>query len=338
MAANPCDIALSYESVPPVGQASTVTVQANPEAAVDCFFVYPTVTNGPGLNAPAMANPVITLVAQSDAAAFASQCRVFVPLYAQATNPALKLVLAGKPAGRRAMDVAYRSLLAAWNDYLVNRSEGRPFALIGHSQGATTLIRLIREQIDPSPSLRRRLVSTFLVGGNLTVPKGKLVGGAFAHVPLCSSGHQLGCAVAYSAFYDAPPANASFGIPGQGVGKLWGQQGSAGLEVACVNPASFGTGVARLNPRWLGNPASAVPFTTYPGLYRAECHRQGKASWLGVTKLPASTYPAAVHANERPVAEASDPASGLHNLELGLTLGDLVNLLGREVFYLQHHR
>lgn len=338
MAANPCDINLSYQSVPPVGATTTVEVSAKPEAAVDCFFAYPTVTNGPGLNAPAEASPIVTYIAQADAAAFASQCRVFVPLYRQATMAALPLVVAGKDEGRRAMDVAYASLDAAFVDYLVNRSDGRRFALIGHSQGAALLIRLIRERIDGSPELRRRLVSAMLVGANLTVPKGKLVGGAFEHIPLCRSGHELGCAVAYSAFYGQPPVDAFFGVPGQGVGALWGQQGSAGLEVACVNPASFSSGVARLNPRWLDDPSSATPFTTYPGLYRAECHRAAGASWLGVTTLPASSYPAAVHANDRAVAEVSDPRWGLHAVEVGLTLGDLVALLGREVFFMQHHR
>lgn len=335
---NPCELPLSYRSVPPVGEATTVTAVANPDPKVDCFFAYPTLSNGPGRNAPARATDLITRIAQADAAAFGTHCRVFVPLYAQATMPALGEVLAGRAEGRRAMDVAYRSLLAGWQDYLANRSQGRPFVLIGHSQGAALLIRLIRDRIDASPALRDRLISAYLVGANLTVPKGKLVGGAFANVPLCDRDGQTGCAVAFSAFYDPPPANATFAIAGQGVGKLWGQEGAEGLEVACVNPASFLRGVARLNPRWLEDPGSATPFTTYPGLYRAECRRNAEASWLGVTVLPASSYPAQVRANDRPVAEATDASWGLHASEFSLTLGDLVNLLGRQVFTLHQAR
>ena len=35
------------------------------------------------------------------------------------------------------------------------------------------LIRLIKGIVDPNPALRSRLVSAIVLGGNLTVPKGK---------------------------------------------------------------------------------------------------------------------------------------------------------------------
>ncbi len=49
--------------------------------------------------------------------------------------------------------------------------------LIGHSQGSFTLTSLIAAEIDSKPALRRKLVSALIIGGQVTVPTGKDVGG-----------------------------------------------------------------------------------------------------------------------------------------------------------------
>ena len=75
--------------------------------------------------------------------------------------------------------------LAAWRDYLAHYNHGRGFVLIGHSQGAYILERLIREQIEGSPALRKRLVSAILLGGSVSVEKGSDTGGTFRKLPVC---------------------------------------------------------------------------------------------------------------------------------------------------------
>ena len=45
------------------------------------------------------------------------------------------------------------------------------------------LTQLIKQQIDTNPAVRKRLVSAILLGGNVTVPVGKDVGGSFQQVP-----------------------------------------------------------------------------------------------------------------------------------------------------------
>jgi alpha-beta hydrolase superfamily lysophospholipase len=42
------------------------------------------------------------------------------------------------------MAVAYHSPLAGWRDFLARDDRGRPFVLLGHSQGAAMLIRFDR--------------------------------------------------------------------------------------------------------------------------------------------------------------------------------------------------
>ena len=103
-------------------------------------------------------------------------------------------------------------MLEAWRTYLSKFNHGRGVVLIGHSQGTFHLDKLVREQIDPKPKLRKRLISAILLGGNVEVAKGKGIGGDFKHVGACRSARQLGCVIAFSTF-DAPvPSNAIFGI------------------------------------------------------------------------------------------------------------------------------
>jgi Protein of unknown function (DUF3089) len=67
--------------------------------------------------------------------------------------------------------------------------------LVGHSQGAGLLNRLIAEEIDDEPLLRDRLVSAYLLGSTVAVPEGDVAGGAFDNVPPCEADDQTGCVV-----------------------------------------------------------------------------------------------------------------------------------------------
>ena len=50
--------------------------------------------------------------------------------------------------------LAYRDVLAAWRNYLATSNQGRPFVLIGHSQGSLMLQMLIAREIE---KIRRSL-------------------------------------------------------------------------------------------------------------------------------------------------------------------------------------
>ena len=64
-------------------------------------------------------------------------------------------------------------------------NKGRGFVLIGHSQGALLLEQLIKEQIDPNPTLRNSSCRPCCSAATCWCPKGKLVGGTFQNVPAC---------------------------------------------------------------------------------------------------------------------------------------------------------
>ena len=120
----------------------------------------------------------------AQASQFSRVCAVWAPMYRQATEAALTDGAALRPA---VIATAYDSLLSAWKDFLAHHDDGKPIVFIGHSQGAAMLIDLLRAQVDPSRTLRKRMVSAIILGGNVQVPAGSDVGGSFQHIPTCRS-------------------------------------------------------------------------------------------------------------------------------------------------------
>src|SRR5262245_20387527 len=57
--------------------------KVDPAAAIDCFYVYPTVSRDPGGNSDMIAGPEENGVVAAQFARFGSKCRAFAPLYRQ---------------------------------------------------------------------------------------------------------------------------------------------------------------------------------------------------------------------------------------------------------------
>jgi hypothetical protein len=299
-----------------------VSVTADPK--IDCFYVYPTVSVQPTLNANLHIDPEETGVAIAQAAPYSQVCRVYAPMYRQLTLKAISGAATGNRANAGA--IAYGDVRNAWLDYLAHDNDGRGVVLIGHSQGAGMLTRLIKDQIDLHADQRNLLVAADLFGGNVLVPIGKTVGGSFQHVPACTSTSQFGCVVAYSSFLKTPPINSLFGrsrVPGQ--------------QVLCTNPAALGGGQAVLHPLFptkaggaVGSlitslPNEATPWVTYPDLYDGQCMDVGGASWLQITPTPAP-------GDTRPVVtEQIGPTWGLHLVDVNIAMGDTIALVQKQV-------
>jgi hypothetical protein len=234
---------------------------------------------------------------------------------------------------------AYASVQTAWEDYLAHYNRGRGFILIGHSQGASTLIKLLQKQVDNNPAVRKHLVSAIILGGNVTVPVGGTVGGSFQHIPACTTSTQTGCVIAYSSFDETPPPNSLFGRPGSGVSHLSGNTSKVGLQVLCVNPGNPSGGITPLTPyfptrssaKGLGGlsgvvpPALPTPWVTEPDLYSGQCLSQAGATWLQVS--------APIHAGDPRtiVGQTLGPTWGLHLVDVNIALGNLISLTRSEV-------
>src|SRR3954468_19654402 len=122
----------------PLGTFTPPAVKPRP---VDCFYVYPTVSDQPTPVANRRIDPEERSVALYQAARYSSLCRVYAPMYRQVTLAAL---FGGAPVTAAQRNLGYRDVRAAWRDYLRHDNHGRGVILIGHSQGTFVLRTLLQ--------------------------------------------------------------------------------------------------------------------------------------------------------------------------------------------------
>jgi len=304
-----------------------------PGPQFDCFYVYPTVSNDPTPNSDMNPGLEEKLVAASQAARFASKCRVFAPLYRQVTLTALKAFLTGQPVTLD-RDMPLADVTAAWNDYLTRDNKGRGVVLIGHSQGSNVLKALVAQSIEGQPDVRHHIVSVMLLGTNFAVPAGKDVGGDFKRLPLCHNNSQFGCVVTYVTFRadSPPPANSRFGkVP------------DAGMVAACTNPAALAGGKAEadaifgakgagadsapMGPWTADNAPVTTNFVKVPGLISTECVSKDGFNYLAATVNADPKDPRTdTIVGDVVVGGVTLKDWGLHLLDMPIAMGDLVEL------------
>ena len=333
-----CVVDLTTTIVAADGKLTREGWKATPDAPIDCFYVYPTVSRDPGGNSDMAAGPEENGVVRAQLARFGSACRLYAPLYRQVTLTALRAATTGKPIQvDRAL--GYHDVRDAWNHYLQHDNNGRGVVLIGHSQGSGVLTQLIRNEIDGQP-VQSKIVSALLLGTNIAVPKGKDVGGAFTHMSLCKSATDTGCIVSYVSFRSTipPPANSRFG-----------RVQDAGMQAACVNPAALNGGKGELHAYlsaggsaivdsaaapspWLTNGAKIdTPWVSVPGLLVAECVNTEKGSYLEVTVNGNPADPRTDDIAGDVITAGKPNASwGLHLIDVHLAMGNLVDLVRRQ--------
>jgi hypothetical protein len=283
-----CSTPLPTTELKPNGYGSTGLSSVAKDPPVDCFYVYPTVSTDQGLNSDLNAGRQEQLAAETQFARFASVCRPFAPIYRQMTLGAVAAYSAGANVGPAAAQ-AYSDVAAAWRFYLRTKNGGRPFVLIGHSQGSLMLQMLIAREIENDPAVAARMKLAIIPGFNVLVPQGKLVGGTFNKTPLCSHPGETGCVMSWTSFREknVPPEGAIFGISSQ-----------AGMTVGCVNPALPGSrDWVRLDSYWFnrstlpvpGGPitwssegAPPTPYVHTRGLVSGKCVNDGRRGYLSI--------------------------------------------------------
>ncbi|WP_067657717.1 DUF3089 domain-containing protein [Nocardia harenae] len=318
------------------GQPPEVVRPAAGQRGVDCFYVYPTVSTELAYSASKEIAAPLRFIAEQQAQRFSQVCDVYAPVYRQRTLLALRSP--GSPEqARAAAELAFADVELAWEQYLADDNRGRGVVLIGHSQGTRMLRQLLRERIEPDPAVNARLVSAVLAGGNVVVPRGADVGGDFRTVPLCRERAQTHCALAWSLFGEAPPADSRYGVTPT-TPEAAPQPYGPGYEVACVNPAAPGstdevalhtlvrTGTA---PQALGTalPVPSTPWLRPTQRYRAQCAHVGGAHVLLARPEPGAP----------PLGPFPDPGWGLHVADLTLPLGDAVDTVAAQISAYQRH-
>ena len=186
---------------------------------IDCFYVYPTTSRDTTLYSDLVPDAEERRSVHGQAARLGAKCRLFVPVYHQLTMAALAWSVA-HPQPAPDFSIPYRDVLAAWKSYLAHDNHGRGVVLVGHSQGAILLKRLIQEQIDGKPA-QKLLVAAYLAGNP------DLNAQSFHAVKPCAAAGQTGCVVAWSSYADTYQGPRFFGAAPAGVAPL------------CVNPAAI---------------------------------------------------------------------------------------------------
>lgn len=305
-----------------------------PAPKADCFYVYPTASNDLGPNSDMVPGIEEKGQAASQFAAFSQVCRTFAPVYRQVTLTALHT---GAMA-RADWGLAYGDVRAAFHDYMARNNAGRPFVLIGHSQGSMLLKRLLADEIDGKP-VAKQMLSAILPGSTVLVPRDKDVGGDFKALPLCRSAAQTGCVVTWASYRDTapPPTNG-----------LFGRSGDPAMAAGCTNPAKLDGGAVSLDamfgfPWWskgfvqyrapaswlVGGKTIPTRFARIPGLVSGECVTSGAFTYLAV-HVASSGGGVATVMEPATVGDIAYPEWGLHVMDIHLVLGDLVRLVAAQ--------
>jgi hypothetical protein len=332
---NPClaDRTQTVVTYPGGERHETVQGPSKSSSSVDCFYVFPTVSEQVGPNANLEIEPQETQIAIDQASRFSQVCKVYAPVYPQLT---LKALLGGGEITTEERVKAYLGAREAFREYLQNYNNGRGIVLIGHSQGAGVLESLIKQEFDPNPTLRKQLVSAVLLGGNVLVPEGQLAGATFQNEPLCTSATENACVIAYSTFLKEPPAQP-----------LFGRSPVPSTEVACVNPTlAQQTGGAGdllfyspttpfpgiIGPGTL-TPEASTPWVLTQGAYQARCIHENGATWLQAEFGPSVTTATQedLLAHKEVALELIGPQWGLHLYDVDIALGNLVNTVADQI-------
>jgi hypothetical protein len=186
-------------------------------AAVDVFFIYPTIYSGNPKdkfpwNASVSDTKLNEKIAKStirqQASIFNAAGKVYSPRYRQAHLATY--YTKNEVAAAAAFDTAYADVKRAFEYYLANHNNGRPIIIAGHSQGTTHGKRLVREFFDGKP-LADQLVAAYLIG--IGVPQDY-----FSTIKDCTDSSQTGCFVTWRTWQrSAAPwtkGNISFGESG----------------------------------------------------------------------------------------------------------------------------
>ena len=266
------DLCAADMSVVEVGAGDAVTRYSyEPEAEpwFDCFYVYPTMD----LRMRAGVHEDLTdlddeaLAVQAQAVWMQQSCRLVVPAYRQVTlGTYLKRVEKREPC----FEVAYRDVAAAFDHYLEQLNDGRPYVLLGHSQGGQLVSRLHREHA----GVDERLLASYPLGWAVDAER------------QCDSASELDCMVSFKSYLagEEIPDSSSY---------------QEGETVACVIPASPNEPETQevlagtlFRARSVDGPAdTSADYLLYRDAVTARCQGTGSTVGLEVQWTGAQTRP-----------------------------------------------
>jgi hypothetical protein len=256
------------------------------------FFIHPTsYLSRAHWNAPlddAEANDRAIKFVRAQASVFGNARDIWIPRYRQAT---LGAFLTEKPEGQRALEGAYRDVLAAFDMFMASQNSDSPIILAAHSQGAMHLARLLRDRIAAKP-IAGRIVAAYVIGWPIPVTADLPALG----LPACKRPDETRCILSWQSYAEPAGYEGTMdlfeAIPG-----LAGKS-RRGDRYLCTNPLTGGTGgsaFASANRGMLKNSADFRDGEIIRGGAPARCDAKGflligAGPDLGPYVLPNNNY------------------------------------------------
>lgn len=207
--------------------------QAAPFPAIDVFYVSPaTYLDKKHWNAPlgdVEANTLQNVMLRHQATPFNAVGAVWSPRYRQAAFGAF---MAGNISGMQAVNLAYADVLAAFDAFQAQRDAKRPFMLVGHSQGAVHLLRVLKDRVAGRPA-RQAMVAAYIIGWPVSVEADLAPLG----LDVCQTPSATGCVISWQSFgsdADLKATARQFAL----VPTLSGKP-RMGTHQVCINPVGY---------------------------------------------------------------------------------------------------
>jgi len=141
---------------------------------VDIFYAYPTAWYKEDSSEPnfcAIDNRIMLIGSQlafnRQATAFETVGNIYAPYYRQ-VDAAYSLSLPEEQRWDAIGSIPAKDVTAAFDYFIKHYSNGRPFILVGHSQGAMTTMFLLKDYMSENPTVYQRMVSAFVIGCPVT--------------------------------------------------------------------------------------------------------------------------------------------------------------------------
>ena len=133
------------------------------------FYVYPTAySRAPGgpiycpVNDPGMMQGAQTAF-QRQATAFRTVGNVYAPYYRQ-IDATYQLSQSFAQQKKNIAGIPSTDVFAAFKHFLKHYDRGRPFILVGHSQGSAVLANLLAKYMKSHPAVYERMIAAYVVG------------------------------------------------------------------------------------------------------------------------------------------------------------------------------
>ncbi|MFN4184302.1 MAG: DUF3089 domain-containing protein [Hyphomonas sp.] len=317
-----CKADLTATVIEEDGSTRIETFEAATDPAFDCFYFYPTVSLDTTPNSDMTAGPEELSVVANQFARYGSACRLYAPIYRQATLLSLRTAMLTGTATADA-EMRWADIVDSWEHYLEHENNGRGVLLVGHSQGSGMILELLNKEIIGTP-VQDRIVAAHPIGTLAHLDED----GTFGGMPVCDSADQTGCILTYVTFRsEAPPPPES----------RFGKITETGDRAICASPPALsGDGVAldaympRASAGVMENAQYGVefdtPFVKLPGLLSGECLTNATHDWFAVT-INAADGPRTDNIQGDIIANGEVLADwGLHFIDVNLTMGNLVEI------------